>query len=100
MLLSQRKRIAEYVTRSRLPSAHTYREHVEAGGLFSYSTNYYEAFRSAAAYIDKILKGAMPADLSIEQATRFGLVVNMRTANMLGIRIPRSVLIRVDEVIQ
>ncbi len=100
LLLAQRTRIADYMTRSRLPSAYTYREHVEAGGLFSYSTNYYEAFRRAATLVDKILKGAKPRDLPIEQADRFELVINVKTAKSLGLTIPPSVLLRADQVIE
>jgi ABC-type uncharacterized transport system substrate-binding protein len=100
LLLSQRARIADFGTRSRLPSAHTYREHVEAGGLLSYSTNYYDSFRRASTFVDKILKGAKPGDLPIEQADRFELVINAKTAKTLGVTIPPSLLLRADEVIQ
>ena len=100
LLLTQRTRIADYMIRRRLPSAYTYREHVEAGGLFSYSTNYYESFRRASTFVDKILKGAKPCDLPIEEADRFELVINLKTAKALGLTIPPSLLLRADEVIE
>jgi putative ABC transport system substrate-binding protein len=99
-LLTQRVRIAEHMTRHRIPSAYTYREHVEVGGLFSYSTNYHESFRRSAVYVDKIVKGAKPGDLPIEQVDRFDLVLNASTAKALGVAIPPTLLLRVDEVIQ
>jgi putative ABC transport system substrate-binding protein len=100
LLLTQRTRIAEHMTRNRLPSVYTYREHVEAGGLLSYSTNYYESFGRSAAYVDKILKGANPGDLPIEQVDRFDLVINLKTAKALGLTIPPSLLARTDRVIE
>ena len=96
LLLTQRIRIAEYMARNRLPSAYTYREHVEAGGLVSYSTNYYESFRRSAAYVDRIFKGAKPGDLPIEQVDRFDLVINLKTTKALGLTIPPSLLLRPD----
>jgi ABC-type uncharacterized transport system substrate-binding protein len=100
VLLSQRQRIAEYMTRNRLPIVSSYREHVDAGGLLSYATNSYESFRLVATFVDKILKGAKPADLPVEQPTKFELVVNMKTAKALGLTIPPSLLLRADHVIE
>ncbi len=100
LLLSHRTRIADYMARSQLPTASTFREHVEAGGLLSYSTNRYEAFRRAATYVDKILKGAKPADLPVEQPMKFELVVNVKTAKALGLTIPQSILFRADKIIE
>ena len=85
--------------RYRLPGIYEYRGFPDAGGLMSYGVDIVELFRSAATYIDKILKGAKPADLPIEQPTKFELVINMKTAKALGLTIPPSLLQRADQVI-
>jgi putative ABC transport system substrate-binding protein len=85
---------------TRLPTAYGLREHVVAGGLFSYASDLVANYRSAATYVDRILKGAKPADLPVEQPTKYELVINVKTARSLGITIPYSVLLRADEVIQ
>ncbi len=90
----------DFATRMRLPSSFAYREAVELGGLMSYGVNLADNFRRAAGYVDKILKGAKPADLPIEQPTKFELVINLKTAKALGLTIPQSLLLRADEVIQ
>jgi putative tryptophan/tyrosine transport system substrate-binding protein len=95
-----RKQIAEQALRSRVPTLFGSRAHVEAGGLLSYGTNAVELGRLAAAFVDKILKGAIPADLPVEQPTKFELVINLKTAKALGLTIPPSLLARADEVIQ
>jgi putative ABC transport system substrate-binding protein len=100
LFIGQRRQIAELASRNRMPSAFGVREHVEAGGLMSYGQNLPAQFRRAATYVDKILKGAKPADLPIEQATKLELVINLKTAKALGITIPQSVLVRADEVIR
>ena len=86
--------------RSRLPSMYGARDAVEVGGLMSYGTNFRETFRRAASYVDRILKGAKPSDLPIEEPTRFELVVNLNAAHALGLAIPQSILERADEVIK
>jgi len=98
--LFHRVQLADLAAKCRLPSMHGFRKHVEAGTLMSYGPNLSNQFRQAAAYVDKILKGAKPAELAVEQPTRFELVVNLRTAKAFGLTIPRSLLLRADEVIQ
>ena len=98
--LSQRRRIAELAIKSRLPSIFGILEHVDAGGLMGYAANRLDIFRRAATYIDKILKGAKPADLPIEQPTTFELVINLKTAKALGLAIPPTLRVRADRVIE
>jgi ABC-type uncharacterized transport system substrate-binding protein len=95
-----RKAIVDLAARSRIPAMWGDREFVEAGGLMSYAVNFYDQIRRAATYVDKILKGARPADLPVEQPTKFDLVINMKTAKTLGLTIPQSLLLRADELIQ
>ena len=94
-----RARLQNLVAKSRLPAMYGLREHVEAGGLMSYAVDLHDSFRRSATYVDKILKGAKPADLPIEQPTKFELVINLRTAKAFGLTIPPAVLARADEVI-
>jgi len=100
LFTTYRARIAELAARSRLPAVFSQREYVEAGGLMAYGTDFHDLFRRAGRYVDKILKGSKPADLPVEQPTKFELLINMKTANALGLTIPQSVLLRADEIIQ
>ena len=100
MYLTQRAKVQELMQTTRLPVAYALREHVVAGGLLSYGADLTANYRHAATYLDKILKGAKPADLPVEQATQFDLVINLKTAKALGITIPQSLLLRANEVIQ
>ena len=100
VISSHRTRILDLAVKSRLPTASYYREFAEAGGLLSYGPNLPDLFRRAAYYVDKILKGAKPADLPVEQPTKFELVINLKTAKQIGLTIPQSVLYRADRVIK
>jgi putative tryptophan/tyrosine transport system substrate-binding protein len=100
MLLDHRTRIADLAVRRRLPMLSALRVNAEAGGLIAYGPSIFDMFRRSATYVDKILKGAKPADLPVEQPTKFELVINLKTAKALGLTIPPSLLQRADEVIQ
>jgi putative ABC transport system substrate-binding protein len=100
ILFSDPGRVASFAQRNRLPSMYPNREYVSAGGLMSYGPSLTDPFRRAATYVDKILKGAKPADLPVEQPTKFELVINLKTAKTLGLKIPQSLLVRADEIIQ
>jgi putative ABC transport system substrate-binding protein len=98
--LTHRARLAELGAKSRLPTMYGAREHVEAGGLMAYAVNMADFIGRAAIYVDKILKGAKPGDLPVEQPTKFELIINLKTAKALGLTIPPSLLLRADEVIK
>ena len=100
VIFRERSKIAQLALKNRLPTSFAHREHVEAGGLMSYGPNFPDMWRLAATYVDKIAKGAKPADLPVEQPTKFELVINMKTAKTLGLTIPQSVLGRADQVIE
>ncbi len=100
LTLHYRQRIVDFAAKSRLPAIYALREFVDAGGLMSYAVNLPDILRRSATHVDKILKGAKPADLPVEQATRFELVINLKTAKALGLTIPQAILIRADEVIR
>ena len=100
VLISQRKQIADLAAKNRLPAAYPGPEYMEDGGLMSYGVSVVDLYRRAATYVDKILKGAKPADLPVEQPTKFELVINLKTAKALGLTIPPPVLVRADELIQ
>jgi len=93
-------RMVDVADKARLSAMCSRKEHVEAGCLMSYGTNYPAMYRRTAAYVDKILKGVKPADLPVQQPTRFELVINLKTANALGLTIPPAILARADEVIE
>ena len=98
--LAHRARLAELAVKSRLPTMYSFRESVEAGGLMAYAVNMADFVGRAAVYVDKILKGAKPADLPVELPTLFELVVNLPTARALGLQFPPTLLVLADDVVQ
>jgi putative ABC transport system substrate-binding protein len=100
MFFIERRRLVDLAAKTRLAAVYQGREFVDAGGLMAYGANIADNYRRAATFVDKILKGAKPADLPVEQPTKFELVINLKTAKTLGLTIPQSVLIRADQVIQ
>jgi putative ABC transport system substrate-binding protein len=100
ILNAHRKQVVDLAVKHRLPAAYARPEYIEAGGLMYYGTSYNDLFRRAAAYVDKILKGAKPGDLPIEQPTKFELVINLKAAKQIGLTIPPRVLARADKVIK
>jgi putative ABC transport system substrate-binding protein len=100
MFANERGRLVGLAAKNRLPAVYPAREYVDAGGLMSYGPNLADLFRRAATYVDKILKGAKPADLPVEQPTKFDFVINLKTAKALGLTIPQSVLGRADHVVE
>ena len=100
MFLAQQQRIADLTAKSSLPALYSQREFVDAGGLVSYGPSLWDMFHRAASHVDKILRGAKPADIPVEQPTKFELVINLKTIKTLGLTIPKSLLLRADEVIQ
>ncbi len=97
---SRRRQIAELAGTTKLPAIYGYREHVEEGGLISYGPDSRDQYRRAAIYVDKILRGAKPAELPVEQPTKLELLISLKTARTLGIEVPPSLLARADEVIE
>jgi putative ABC transport system substrate-binding protein len=100
LTFNYRKLIADFATGHRLPALHGLREFVTAGGLMSYGANLADLYRRAAGYVDKIFKGAKPADLPVQQPTKFDLAINLKTAKALGLDVPPTILVRADEVIE
>jgi putative ABC transport system substrate-binding protein len=100
VIAAYKKRIADFTLKSKLPSMYGYRGGVEAGGLMSYGADLGDSFRRVAVYVDRILKGANPAELPVEQPTKFELVVNLKTAKQIGVTIPQRMLARADRVIR
>jgi putative ABC transport system substrate-binding protein len=97
---SYRPSIAELAAENRLPALHGFREAAEAGGLMAYGTNLVDQSRRAAIYVDKVLRGAKPSELPIEQPTKFEFVINLKAAKLLGLTIPQSLLLQADQVIE
>ena len=95
-----RKQLVDLATRDRLPAMYSGRTSVEDGGLMSYGVNDADLYRRAATYVDKILKGAKPADLPVEQPTKFEFIINLKAAKQIGLTIPPNVLVRADRVIK
>jgi putative tryptophan/tyrosine transport system substrate-binding protein len=100
LFTTHRARLAELASKARLPAIYGQKEYVEAGGLMSYGTHFFDLYRRAASYVDRILKGAKPADLPVEQPAKFEFVINLRTAKALGLTISPSLLLRADKVIE
>jgi len=100
LTLHERRRIAELAAKHRLPAMYGFKEFVTAGGLMSYGTMQTDLYRRAAAHVDKILRGRNPADVPVEQATRFELVINLKTAKALGVTFPQALLVRADQLIE
>jgi putative ABC transport system substrate-binding protein len=100
MFFTERRRLVDLAAKSRLPAVYPWREGADAGGLMAYGPNLLDLYRRAATYVDRILKGAKPSDLPVEQPTKFGLVINLKTAKALGLTIPPSLLQRADQVIE
>ena len=100
LIRSNRKRIADFALKSRLPSMYYNREFVDAGGLMSYGNDEAERYRRVAYYVDRILKGAKPADLPVEQPTKFEFIINLKAAKQIGLTIPPEVLARATQLIK
>jgi putative ABC transport system substrate-binding protein len=100
LLTTNRIRINTLALGVRLPTIHGFREYTVAGGLMSYGPNFPDLFRRAAEYVDKILRGAKPSDLPVEQPTKFDFIINLTTAKVLGLEVPPTLLARADEVIE
>ena len=100
VIFLNRELIAQFAAKHRLPAMYSFREYVEAGGLMSYGTSFPSLFHRAATYVDKILKGAKPADLPVEQPTKFELIINLKAAKQIGLTIPPALLARADRVIR
>ena len=100
IFFAERKRIVELAGKNRLPAIYFQKEFVDEGGLMSYGADYVDLYRRAAVYVDKILKGAKPADLPVQQATKFEFIINLKAAKQIGLTIPPNVLVRADRVIK
>ena len=100
LMSTNQKRIADFALKSRLPSVYGIREAVDVGGLMYYGADLVDSYRRAATYVDKILKGAKPADLPVQQPSKFELFINLKTAKQIGVTIPQSMLYRADKVIR
>ena len=99
MLFAWRERLADLALKNRLPTMFAQRQYAEAGGLMAYAADFSDLFRRTATFVDKILKGAKPSDLPVEQPTKWEFVINLKTAKALGLTIPQTLLLRADQVI-
>ena len=100
LIITQQRQVLDFAAKNRLPAMYPDSEFVEAGGLMSYAPSYADLFRRAADFVDKILKGTKPADIPVEQPTKFELVVNLKSAKQIGVTVPPNVLARADRVIK
>ena len=100
LIITQQRQVLDFAAKNRLPAMYPYSEFVEAGGLMSYGPSYTDLWRRAADFVDKILKGAKPADIPVEQPTKFEFLVNLKTAKQIGVEIPSGVLARADRVLR
>jgi len=100
MFFGERRRLVDLAAKNRLPAVYPWRELVDAGGLMAYGADLADLFRRAATYVDKILKGAKPTELPVEQPTKYELVINLKTARTLGLMIPPSLLRRADQIVE
>ena len=100
VLNSHRAKVVDLATKTRLPVIYPFAEFIEAGGLMNYGVSFNDSYRRAAVYVDKILKGAKPADLPVEQPTKFEFIINLKAAKQIGLTIPPNVLVRADRVIK
>ena len=100
MLFAWRERLADLALKNRLPTMFAQRQYAEAGGLMAYAADFSDLFRRTATFVDKILKGAKPSDLPVEQPTKWEFVINLKTAKALGLTIPQTLLLRADQVLE
>jgi len=100
VLTTNMKRIAQYAIEQRIPAVYTISSFIAAGGFMAYGTNFEDLYRRSARFVDRILKGARPGDLPVEQPTKFDLIISLKTAKAIGVNVPRAVLLRADRVVE